>query len=402
MPPEDWVALVERGGCSFEEKVRVAQNLGAVAVVVGDAAYEMDVDSAIERLVNLRDIPWDNDEWDQGATRPITMEPSTDAEDITIPSCFVIRSAYLDLMELVHKRLTAKPGALKAPLEGLPVGLFLDASLPDLSTMDLGMLLLFLPSFLTVFFIVFHHLQAFVKRFRARASAHAVQKLPCYAWHPERSWDRVILSTRPAPKEGDGVLAYGTYYLGCVYDQLHQRLACHRGGYQPLVSSETLEEQPILAVRGALPVHTQPAPPSVAAALDVRRYAQDVCPICLAEFVDGYVAVLTQRPRACPALWPCIPSGRSVRRATHPATDGSQAPGVCAPRANATSRRRQVRNASTYAPASTSTRCGTRPKRPLCLLTPCRTPVSNQTVSAHVPLGTCPTILSRMVRTTFM
>lgn len=37
-PEKDWLALVERGTCSFVDKVRLAQKLGAGAVVVGDFA----------------------------------------------------------------------------------------------------------------------------------------------------------------------------------------------------------------------------------------------------------------------------------------------------------------------------------------------------------------------------
>ncbi|CAD6984240.1 unnamed protein product [Tilletia controversa] len=36
-PPRHWIALIERGTCPFVAKVRVAQALGAIAVVVGDA-----------------------------------------------------------------------------------------------------------------------------------------------------------------------------------------------------------------------------------------------------------------------------------------------------------------------------------------------------------------------------
>ena len=34
--PEDWVALIKRGSCGFADKVRHAQQLGALAVIVGD------------------------------------------------------------------------------------------------------------------------------------------------------------------------------------------------------------------------------------------------------------------------------------------------------------------------------------------------------------------------------
>jgi hypothetical protein len=40
-PPKikDWVALVERGQCSFLQKVKTMQDSGAIAVIVGDKRY---------------------------------------------------------------------------------------------------------------------------------------------------------------------------------------------------------------------------------------------------------------------------------------------------------------------------------------------------------------------------
>ena len=37
-PPKDWVALIQRGRCSFVEKIRFAQELGAKAVIIGNDA----------------------------------------------------------------------------------------------------------------------------------------------------------------------------------------------------------------------------------------------------------------------------------------------------------------------------------------------------------------------------
>ncbi|WFD38143.1 RING-type E3 ubiquitin transferase [Malassezia japonica] len=288
-PPKNWIALVERGGdCTFTEKVRLAQGLGAIAVIVGDAKY--DEDSAIQRLVNLRDIPWDSDDLDQGETRPITMFPDGDADDIVIPSCFVIRSSYLELLELVHESLTQPSGLLRRNEEGLEVGLFLDRSLPDLSALDLGMLLLFLPSIFTVVFIVVQHVKGIVKRFRERASLRAVRNLPCYAWHADRPWERVEIADEP-PTKGAGIQVYISYYLSRAMHWAMARLPGQRFAYAPVPeqpSAVALEEQPEGSAEHApLPVNTAPAPPGVSAALDVRRYAQDVCPICLSEFLEG-------------------------------------------------------------------------------------------------------------------
>jgi len=68
--PEDWIALVERGGCSFADKVRAMQQSGAKAVVVGD------------------NVPGNG---------LLTMFSPTDASDIVISSVFVAQWAYRDL-----------------------------------------------------------------------------------------------------------------------------------------------------------------------------------------------------------------------------------------------------------------------------------------------------------------
>ena len=38
-PTENWIALIERGECSFVDKVRAMQDSGALAAVVGDKHY---------------------------------------------------------------------------------------------------------------------------------------------------------------------------------------------------------------------------------------------------------------------------------------------------------------------------------------------------------------------------
>lgn len=87
-PPTDWIALVERGGdCSFVEKVRTAQGLGAIAVVVGDAPSP-----------NWKDNPENSpEESDPGLAgkRLLTMFANGEASDIEVPSTFVTRVSCL-------------------------------------------------------------------------------------------------------------------------------------------------------------------------------------------------------------------------------------------------------------------------------------------------------------------
>ncbi|KAK9712207.1 hypothetical protein K7432_007307 [Basidiobolus ranarum] len=65
-PIKDWIALVERGKCSFIEKVRNMQESGAIAVVVGDSEFDS----------------------------LVTMYASGDTSDVKIPSVFTPQSQY--------------------------------------------------------------------------------------------------------------------------------------------------------------------------------------------------------------------------------------------------------------------------------------------------------------------
>lgn len=71
-PTEDWIALVERGQCTFIEKVRNMQASGAIAVVVGD----------------------------NEKNGLITMYATGDTSDVKIPSVFIAQTEYRDLRSL--------------------------------------------------------------------------------------------------------------------------------------------------------------------------------------------------------------------------------------------------------------------------------------------------------------
>jgi hypothetical protein len=73
--PENWIALVERGSCSFLDKVRALQTSGAVAVIIGDRHYN----------------GW------------VTMYAAGDASDIVIPSVYVAQQQFLALLN--HKQV---------------------------------------------------------------------------------------------------------------------------------------------------------------------------------------------------------------------------------------------------------------------------------------------------------
>ncbi|KAI9310682.1 hypothetical protein BX666DRAFT_2003789 [Dichotomocladium elegans] len=71
-PCDNWVALIERGECSFVDKVRAMQASGAIAAVVGDKHYN----------------GW------------ITMYAPGDTSDVHIPSVFVAQHQYQALLQL--------------------------------------------------------------------------------------------------------------------------------------------------------------------------------------------------------------------------------------------------------------------------------------------------------------
>lgn len=74
---KSWIALVERGQCTFIEKVRNMQASGAIAVVVGD----------------------------NEKNGLITMYATGDTSDVKIPSVFVAQTEYRALRSIVDKRV---------------------------------------------------------------------------------------------------------------------------------------------------------------------------------------------------------------------------------------------------------------------------------------------------------
>ncbi|KAG2208041.1 hypothetical protein INT46_010135 [Mucor plumbeus] len=74
---ENWIAIVERGGCSFVDKVRSLQSSGAKAVIIGDRHYN----------------GW------------ITMYTADiDASDVIIPSVYVAQYQFLSLIQHLHDK----------------------------------------------------------------------------------------------------------------------------------------------------------------------------------------------------------------------------------------------------------------------------------------------------------
>ncbi|SAL97986.1 hypothetical protein [Absidia glauca] len=70
-PPTQWIALVERGQCSFYHKVQMMQQSGAIAVIVGDPTI----------------------------THYVTMSSQEDTTNVRIPGLFLTRTAYQKLAQ---------------------------------------------------------------------------------------------------------------------------------------------------------------------------------------------------------------------------------------------------------------------------------------------------------------
>jgi hypothetical protein len=193
-PGHDWIALVERGGqCSFVSKVRVAQALGAKAVVVGDAPSPDYEDG--------RHTP--GEESDPGLSgRLVTMFAPGVTSDVKIPSTFITRPSYVDLVRLVEE--VEKEGQDKCAMlkkegkdcntreNGLEVILGRDDIMWEWPLIDLAFILLLLPSFMTLTTIIVHRIRLTRQRRRERAPELVVLGLPCLIWRPDgQPWEKI-------------------------------------------------------------------------------------------------------------------------------------------------------------------------------------------------------------------
>ncbi|KAK0545150.1 hypothetical protein OC845_005236 [Tilletia horrida] len=256
-PPRNWIALVERGTCSFVSKVRVAQALGAFAVVIGDAPspawsapspppdvgrhghpppkskldplpplQQEEGDQPprkegfwawLKRVTGydaLRELlmgpmhshrhqglinPDENVGADPGQSnkRLVTMYGNGDTSDILIPSTFVTRPSYLDLVRLIdeieHEQKqshTAKKlledgddeDGDSSPINGLEIILERDEIIWEWPLIDFAIFLLLLPSIMTFGTVIIHRIRLARQRRKDRAPEVFVSSLPCYIW----------------------------------------------------------------------------------------------------------------------------------------------------------------------------------------------------------------------------
>ncbi|KAI9261012.1 hypothetical protein EDC94DRAFT_610557 [Helicostylum pulchrum] len=151
-PPsiKDWIALVERGQCSFLQKVKSMQDSGAVAVVVGDKHFN----------------GW------------VTMYAPGDTSEIHVPSVFVAQHQYKALLQLFEKNNT------------VPVPVTLSGD--DLLTwplLDMLLVVVLSPAVMMLFIYLTWQLRQRQRRKNDIAPTNFVAKLPTYVFRREKIVD---------------------------------------------------------------------------------------------------------------------------------------------------------------------------------------------------------------------
>ncbi|KAK4049657.1 hypothetical protein OIV83_003932 [Microbotryomycetes sp. JL201] len=267
-----WIALVQRGHCAFSQKVRYAQDRGAVAVVFGDQSVE---DGGISGVGGLL-TPWSPD----------------DTSDVRIPSSFVSRSSYLSLLDTwdsVQDELSSSGRSSH------PVGLFVVLSKDEFFAwplVDLLLLVLFLPSLLTLLTVFGQRLRVIRQQRRDRAPREAVAKLPVFTWGDVQKESTTLASPAVASARDAEVVGRGDEEsnVGSSDERtplLQTRSSPARG------ESET---DTVAADPGWLPrrfqrllhMHRDSKSQVVLAPRRERRYDLSTeCAICLSEFESG-------------------------------------------------------------------------------------------------------------------
>lgn len=268
--PRDWIALVSRGQCSFVSKVRLAQALGATAVVVGDLSPDTDGGHGGNGDNNNDWSGWnpDSPSYDSDLPRLITMFAQGDTSDIVIPSTFISWRSFDDLKRLYHE---------DGP-RGVEVILGRDDILFEWPLINLALLLLLLPSLMTLSTVVVHRIRMIQKRRKERAPQEAVLNLPSGVWTKgglKLDGQSGIAGVRAATvvnaKEARGANAAESTDSTDATDQVD----LERGEADDATDEQTT---PLLASEN------NTSGPSSSSRL---YYSAEECPICLGTFSEG-------------------------------------------------------------------------------------------------------------------
>ncbi|KAH7098516.1 hypothetical protein BKA62DRAFT_713033 [Auriculariales sp. MPI-PUGE-AT-0066] len=155
---ESWIALVQRGGCGFSNKVLTAQNFGARAVVVGNSEPDLDAGER-DTLVQM-------------------YAPGNSGVNVTIPSTFVTFATHTRLLHLINHSNTTTSGYRTLSLAMLPEMGGWEWYSPVLTFLAL----LLLPSLLTLLTLVLHRVRVARARRADRAPEDVVFALPWRVW----------------------------------------------------------------------------------------------------------------------------------------------------------------------------------------------------------------------------
>lgn len=176
VPNHEWAALVQRGRCSFSQKARFVQSIGATVLLFGD---QSESEGGVPGGGLL--TPWSPD----------------DTGDITIPSSFVARSSYLSILATFEAEQKLPSSFRPTPeaeagagADALPRGLVVSFSKDEIFAwpfLDLLLMLLFLPTLLTMLTVFTHRLRLARQRKAERAPREAIEGLRVFAWQtPEK------------------------------------------------------------------------------------------------------------------------------------------------------------------------------------------------------------------------
>ncbi|EJD38973.1 hypothetical protein AURDEDRAFT_91745 [Auricularia subglabra TFB-10046 SS5] len=272
-PGESWIALVQRGGCGFVQKVREVQALGARAAVVGG---ERPADGEPDELVQ--------------------MYAPGDASDIAIPSTYVTYATYAKLQELVRKSNTTTSGFKTVSL----------VILPDYSSWEwyspiiTFIFLLLLPSLLTLLTLLVHRVRMARQEAADRAPPSLVFGLPWRVWGEHGLLgddDRVEKANTPPKQPSPQRPTMPAHDVPAASDdapqppqETYDGAETERGDEAERASDESEPSEPASA---PLPIPLQGTPAAAVASsshgpsMPAWFAQQTQCAICLADFERG-------------------------------------------------------------------------------------------------------------------
>ena len=165
-----WIALVSRGECSFEVKIRNMQKLGASAVIIGNNIHNGEL---------------------------IRMHSEGDVSDITIPSVFIAQWAYRDLRFQASTELIQSAFEDKESIEiGLEIALAKDeeTDIPVLDVVFITLLSIIAP---VLVFAAIYYLWILIRSrsTRVRTSSQTTDaslliSLPTHVFYVEKCGER--------------------------------------------------------------------------------------------------------------------------------------------------------------------------------------------------------------------